>query len=144
MFCRNLLPELLELKRSQLTWLWILLQVGITIAARRYDLNSTAPFQTSDVLNLQPVVKHSVPVCSEAKDLVETGKVQLAEVWTFFGSCNNLCLNIIRKFEWSYMWFGWNYCLLQNKIIECGVTLVLSEMAEKYFKLNYYSMQLFS
>ncbi|XP_048329363.2 clustered mitochondria protein isoform X1 [Ziziphus jujuba] len=54
-------------------------KVGITIAARRYDLNSTAPFQTSDVLNLQPVVKHSVPVCSEAKDLVETGKVQLAE-----------------------------------------------------------------
>lgn len=57
-----------------------LLQLGISIAARRYDLNSAAPFQTSDILNLQPVVKHSVPVCSEAKDLVETGKVQLAEV----------------------------------------------------------------
>ncbi|KAM1139461.1 hypothetical protein ACFX13_040353 [Malus domestica] len=54
-------------------------KVGITIAARRYDLNSAAPFQMSDILNLQPVVKHSVPVCSEAKDLVETGKIQLAE-----------------------------------------------------------------
>ncbi|CAB4298428.1 unnamed protein product [Prunus armeniaca] len=54
-------------------------KVGITIAARRYDLNSAAPFQISDILNLQPVVKHSVPVCSEAKDLVETGKIQLAE-----------------------------------------------------------------
>lgn len=54
--------------------------MGITIAARRYDLNSAAPFQISDILNLQPVVKHSVPVCSEAKDLVETGKIQLAEV----------------------------------------------------------------
>lgn len=54
-------------------------KVGITIAARKYDLDSAAPFQTSDILNLQPVVKHAIPVCSEAKDLVETGKVQLAE-----------------------------------------------------------------
>ncbi|XP_050284170.1 clustered mitochondria protein isoform X4 [Quercus robur] len=54
-------------------------KVGITIAARKYDFNSAAPFQTSDIMNLQPVVKHSVPLCSEAKDLVETGKIQLAE-----------------------------------------------------------------
>ncbi|XP_077254113.1 clustered mitochondria protein-like [Tasmannia lanceolata] len=54
-------------------------KVGIAIAARRYDLDAATPFQTSDILNLQPVVKHSVPVCSEAKDLVETGKVRLAE-----------------------------------------------------------------
>lgn len=54
-------------------------KVGITIAARKYDLDVVAPFQISDILNLQPVVKHSIPVCSEAKDLVETGKVQLAE-----------------------------------------------------------------
>ena len=57
-------------------------QVGMTIAARKYDLNSTTPFQTSDVLDLRPVVKHSVPVCLEAKELVETGKLQLAEVLT--------------------------------------------------------------
>ncbi|KAK7323253.1 hypothetical protein VNO77_26718 [Canavalia gladiata] len=55
------------------------LKVGITIAARKYDLSSAAPFQTSDVLDLRPVVKHSVPSCSEAKELVETGKLQLAE-----------------------------------------------------------------
>ncbi|XP_061337567.1 clustered mitochondria protein-like [Gastrolobium bilobum] len=54
-------------------------KVGITIAARKYDLNSTTPFQTSDVLDLRPVVKHSVPVCSEARELVEIGKLQLAE-----------------------------------------------------------------
>lgn len=54
-------------------------KVGITIAARKYDLDSATPFQTSDILNLQPVVKHSVPVCSEARNLVETGKVRLAE-----------------------------------------------------------------
>ncbi|KAJ7013037.1 clustered mitochondria protein-like [Populus alba x Populus x berolinensis] len=54
-------------------------KVGITIAARKYDLHTAMPFQMSDILNLQPVVKHSVPLCSEAKDLVETGKVQLAE-----------------------------------------------------------------
>lgn len=39
-----------------------------------------APFQVSDILNLQPVVKYAIPISSEAKDLVETGKVQLAEV----------------------------------------------------------------
>lgn len=67
-----------------LNLLLLLLQVGITIAARRYDLNSSAPFQTSDILNLQPVVKHSIPICSEAKELVETGKIQLAEVCIVF------------------------------------------------------------
>lgn len=64
--------------------MWFSIQVGITIGARKYDFNTATPFQTSDILNLQPVVKHSVPVCSEAKDLVETGKVQLAEVSTVF------------------------------------------------------------
>ncbi|KAG8363575.1 hypothetical protein BUALT_Bualt19G0036700 [Buddleja alternifolia] len=54
-------------------------KVGITIAARKYDFNAVAPVQASDILNIQPVVKHSVPVCSEAKDLVESGKLQLAE-----------------------------------------------------------------
>lgn len=55
------------------------LKVGITVAARKYDLSSPTPFQTSDVFDLRPVVKHSVPSCSEAKELVETGKLQLAE-----------------------------------------------------------------
>ncbi|KAG1327255.1 hypothetical protein COCNU_01G011890 [Cocos nucifera] len=55
-------------------------QVGITIAARKFDLDSSAPFQTSDVLDLQPVVKHSVPMCSEARNLMESGKARLAEI----------------------------------------------------------------
>ncbi|KAK8469270.1 hypothetical protein PHAVU_005G037000 [Phaseolus vulgaris] len=55
------------------------LKVGITVAARKYDLSSATPFQTSDVMDVRPVVKHSVPSCSEAKELVETGKLQLAE-----------------------------------------------------------------
>lgn len=55
-------------------------QVGITIAARKYDLGASLPFQTSDILNLQPVVKHSVPTYSEAKDLMESGKARLSEV----------------------------------------------------------------
>ncbi|GFZ02773.1 tetratricopeptide repeat (TPR)-containing protein [Actinidia rufa] len=54
-------------------------KVGISIAAHKYDLDAAAPFQISDILDLRPVVKHSIPVCSEARDLVETGKVQLAE-----------------------------------------------------------------
>ncbi|CAH9122850.1 unnamed protein product [Cuscuta epithymum] len=55
------------------------LKVGITVAARKYDLDAVAPFQATDILNLQPVVKHSIPISSEAKNLVETGKSQLAE-----------------------------------------------------------------
>ncbi|KAF9597346.1 hypothetical protein IFM89_017249 [Coptis chinensis] len=54
-------------------------KVGVTVTACKYDFDAAAPFQTSDILDLQPVVKHSVPVCSEARDLVETGKVRLAE-----------------------------------------------------------------
>ncbi|XP_051145536.1 clustered mitochondria protein-like isoform X2 [Andrographis paniculata] len=54
-------------------------KVGITIAARKYDFDASSPFQASDILNIQPVVKHAIPVCSEAKDLIETGKIQLAE-----------------------------------------------------------------
>lgn len=54
--------------------------MGIIVSARRYDLESSLPFQTADILDLHPVVKHSVPICKEAKDLVETGKTKLAEV----------------------------------------------------------------
>ncbi|PIN14395.1 putative protein CLU1/cluA/TIF31 [Handroanthus impetiginosus] len=54
-------------------------KVGITIAARKYDFDGVAPFQIYDILNIQPVVKHSIPVCSDAKELIETGKVKLAE-----------------------------------------------------------------
>ncbi|XP_022732840.1 clustered mitochondria protein-like [Durio zibethinus] len=74
------LPEDTRLRVKKVSVLRNLCQkVGITIAASKYDFNTAIPFQTIDILNLQPVVKHSVPVCSEAKDLVEMGKVQLAE-----------------------------------------------------------------
>ncbi|OQU85516.1 hypothetical protein SORBI_3004G260100 [Sorghum bicolor] len=54
-------------------------KVGITIAARKYDLDASTPFEASDMLNLQPVVKHSVPTCTDAKNLMEAGKVRMAE-----------------------------------------------------------------
>ncbi|KAK8914116.1 Clustered mitochondria protein [Platanthera zijinensis] len=54
-------------------------KVGISIAARKYDLDAASPFQTSDILNLVPVVKHSVPLCLEAKNLIEAGKARLSE-----------------------------------------------------------------
>lgn len=68
--------------------------MGIAVAARKYDLEATLPFQTSDVLNLQPVVKHSIPLCSDAKELVETGKVQLAEVCSSFYLFTDELLNL--------------------------------------------------
>lgn len=74
------LPEDLRSRVKKISVIRNLCQkVGVTVASRKYDLETVAPFQTSDILNLQPVVKHSIPVCSEAKYLVETGKVQLAE-----------------------------------------------------------------
>lgn len=74
------LPEDARLRVKKVSVMRNLCQkVGISVAARKYDFNAAAPFETSDILNLQPVVKHSVPVCSEAKNLVEMGKVQLAE-----------------------------------------------------------------
>ncbi|KAL5666292.1 hypothetical protein ACJX0J_026400, partial [Zea mays] len=54
-------------------------KVGITIAARKYDMDASSPFEASDMLNLQPVVKHSVPTCTDAKNLMEAGKVRMAE-----------------------------------------------------------------
>ncbi|KAM0876493.1 hypothetical protein ACQ4PT_036120 [Festuca glaucescens] len=54
-------------------------KVGVTIAARKYELNSAAPFQPSDILNLQPIVKHSVPTCTDARKLMEAGKIRMAE-----------------------------------------------------------------
>ncbi|KAG8072136.1 hypothetical protein GUJ93_ZPchr0006g40761 [Zizania palustris] len=54
-------------------------KVGITIAARKYSLDAAAPFQPSDILNLQPVIKHSVPVCTDARNLMEAGKIRMAE-----------------------------------------------------------------
>uniref|UniRef100_A0ACD5Z3S7 Uncharacterized protein n=1 Tax=Avena sativa TaxID=4498 RepID=A0ACD5Z3S7_AVESA len=54
-------------------------KVGITIVARKYDLDSAAPFQDSDILNLQPIVKHSVPTCTDARKLMEAGKIRMAE-----------------------------------------------------------------
>ena len=68
---------------SDMAITWVL-QMGVSIAARNYELNTETPFQTSDFLNLQPVVKHSVPVCSQARDLMESGKTRLAEVGKIF------------------------------------------------------------
>uniref|UniRef100_A0A7N2R295 Uncharacterized protein n=1 Tax=Quercus lobata TaxID=97700 RepID=A0A7N2R295_QUELO len=80
--------------------------VGITIAARKYDFTSAAPFQTSDIMNLQPVVKHSVPLCSEAKDLLETGKVQLAEgmlseAYTLFSEAFSILQQVTGPMHWE-------------------------------------------
>ncbi|KFK23582.1 hypothetical protein AALP_AAs60056U000100, partial [Arabis alpina] len=76
--------ELPELSKTTVKKIYVLCnlsqKVGISIAARKYDFSAITPFETSDILDLRPVIKHSVPVCSEAKDLAEMRKVQLAEI----------------------------------------------------------------
>ncbi|KAF9616761.1 hypothetical protein IFM89_032314 [Coptis chinensis] len=67
---------------------------------QKYDFDAAAPFQTSDIFDLQPVVKHSVPVCSEARDLVETGKVRLVEgmlnkAYTLFSEAFSMLQQVI-------------------------------------------------
>ncbi|KAG6557739.1 hypothetical protein Mapa_000505 [Marchantia paleacea] len=54
-------------------------KVGVMLAARDYTLTSSTPFQITDILDLQAVVKHSAPVCADARDLLESGKVRLAQ-----------------------------------------------------------------
>lgn len=55
-------------------------QMGVMLAARKYDFEAEAPFSTSDILDLQSVVKHLSPVCVDARDLLESGKLRLAQV----------------------------------------------------------------
>jgi hypothetical protein len=50
------------------------------LAARAYDFNVAPPFQLTDILDLHAVVKHSVPMCADSRDLLENGKLKLAEV----------------------------------------------------------------
>ncbi|CAM6110974.1 unnamed protein product [Calypogeia fissa] len=55
-------------------------KVGVMLAARDYNFDTKEPFQISDILDLQAVVKHSTPVCTDARDLLESGKLRLAQV----------------------------------------------------------------
>jgi hypothetical protein len=58
----------------------------VMLAARKYDFESDAPFNTTDILDLQSVVKHLSPVCVDARDLLESGKLRLAQVSDFHPS----------------------------------------------------------
>jgi hypothetical protein len=55
-------------------------QMGVMLAARKYDFEADSPFQLCDILDLQSVVKHLSPVCVDARDLLESGKLRLAQV----------------------------------------------------------------
>ncbi|XP_024538093.1 clustered mitochondria protein [Selaginella moellendorffii] len=57
----------------------ICLKVGITLAARAYNLESATPFEQMDILDLQAVVKHAAPVCADAQELMENGKLLFAQ-----------------------------------------------------------------
>ncbi|KAI5068426.1 hypothetical protein GOP47_0016771 [Adiantum capillus-veneris] len=54
-------------------------KVGVTLAARKYEFDAPIPYRTSDILDLHAVVKHSVPMCADARDLLESGKLRLAQ-----------------------------------------------------------------
>ncbi|KAJ7545279.1 hypothetical protein O6H91_09G113600 [Diphasiastrum complanatum] len=54
-------------------------KVGVTLAARSYDFNAPAAFQTLDIQDLHAVVKHAAPACADSHDLMESGKLRLAQ-----------------------------------------------------------------
>lgn len=53
------------------------LKVGLRISSREYSFGRLNPFSVDDIQGLEPVVKHSVPVSTTAKGLLEVGKKQL-------------------------------------------------------------------
>lgn len=88
-------------------------------------------------MNLQPVVKHSIPVSSEAKDLVETGKAQLAEVLTVsigerngdshvsHGYFERLAVNLFCLLLYCLVWSlpRWNNILIHFRVCLVRPTL---------------------
>lgn len=67
----------------------------------------------SDILDLQAVVKHSTPVCTDARDLLESGKLRLAQVktlarMTYFVSfawpCCVLCASELSRSISARLW----------------------------------------
>jgi protein TIF31 len=57
-------------------------------------MDASSPFEASDMLNLQPVVKHSVPTCTDAKNLMEAGKVRMAEVYSSVIFVSDIALSL--------------------------------------------------
>jgi hypothetical protein len=55
------------------------LQMGISIAAWDYDFDVLDPLKPEDILELHPMVKHTDPTSSEARNLLEAGKQRLGE-----------------------------------------------------------------
>jgi len=54
-------------------------KMGIQIAAKDYDFSAEHPFQPDDILDLYPVVKHSLPKTADGHDLLEAGVSYLAQ-----------------------------------------------------------------
>lgn len=88
-------------------------QVGVMLAAKDYDFGVKEVFQMSDILDLQAVVKHSTPVCTDARDLLESGKLRLAQVktlarMTYFVSfawpCCVLCASELSRSISARLW----------------------------------------
>eukprot|EP00698_Gefionella_okellyi_P005154 TRINITY_DN1472_c0_g1_i1.p1 TRINITY_DN1472_c0_g1~~TRINITY_DN1472_c0_g1_i1.p1 ORF type:complete len:591 (+),score=164.41 TRINITY_DN1472_c0_g1_i1:204-1775(+) len=55
----------------------VALKTGIKIRTRDYAFSTAAPFTASDILDLQPVVKHVVPVPSDGYRLLSAGREQM-------------------------------------------------------------------
>ena len=52
-------------------------KLGLRVASRAYDFTAREPLTVNDVIDVQPVAKHSTPtvILEEAKDMVDSGKL---------------------------------------------------------------------
>eukprot|EP00850_Spirogloea_muscicola_P020632 SM000222S06973 [mRNA] locus=s222:140907:151145:+ [translate_table: standard] len=74
-------------------------KLGVTMAARDYDFSKEDPLALSDVQDLQPTVKHAIPVCKDARQLVEQGRKCLNEsnlnkAYELFSEANNILTQV--------------------------------------------------
>lgn len=53
------------------------LRIGLKILCRDYDFSSKTPFQSTDILDLQPIVRHSSADSMSAFKLMEAGREQM-------------------------------------------------------------------
>lgn len=54
-------------------------KMGIQIAQKDYDFSSETPFESEDITDIVPVVKHALPKTADGHDLLEAGVSYLAQ-----------------------------------------------------------------
>jgi len=71
--------DLKEILNSVCTLRSLAQTTGLQLESKDYDLNADMPFQSQNILNLVPVVKHGEPESFDGRNLLEVGKQFLTQ-----------------------------------------------------------------